>query len=272
MSASASCNAKLCKTGSVAWSIISGTPSGESDGVSLSAVTQLDQNVVAERLLSLCDQYQIVGTWFFSQPSIETSVQQITAHDTRHAIGLSIDESPRGGRSELARQLRREQTLLQRQGISLNSLQISSSSASEHYDLLMKHGISIIGNPPATNAARPSDTAGRALRQLRHGLWTLPTAASVTARSVTGSLCAWWRATSLVLAAAESRGNCHLSIDLGQLSPRSMQWTLISKVMRVQASLRREGRLQIATAATLASQMSTARQPVAAARSILRAA
>ncbi len=262
---------KPADIGSVAWSIHADSPRVESAAVSLNAATRLDQNLIVERLLTLCDQYKIAGTWFFSQPSGEPAIGSIVARSTGHAIGMTIDAGSIGGRSEFARKLRREQALLERRNIDLRSLQVDSTAAGEHYDLLIKQGISIVDCLP-TGATRAAEPSLGSLRQLRHGLWTLPTALPATARGMTGSLCAWWRATSTVLAAADGRKNCHLSIDLAQLSLRGMQWTLLAKVMRVQAGLRREGRLQIATAETFAAQATRVRQPLIAARSILRAA
>ncbi|MDZ4819566.1 MAG: hypothetical protein SGJ20_11390 [Planctomycetota bacterium] len=256
-------------TGKIAWSIDLSADSDYTPESRLHVGQRLEQSANTRRLLDLFDQYQIPATWFVDEAASETPLSNITSRTAGHEVAVSFGQRVvNGPKRQLATALCRSTFAMQKLQHSLRAVQFPSPPSNEQYELLLKNGISVV-RICSGSVGRGADAN---IRPIRHGLWTLPSPVAVTGGHWPGSIRAWWLATAAVLSAAEERRHCHLALDPATLSPRSLGWPLLAKLLRVQSGLRREGRLEIATVSALVERLMSKQHSGVGARSILRAA
>jgi hypothetical protein len=219
----------------------------------------------------LFDLYEIPATWGAAEPAATEVVEEILAAQGPHEIALLGNAAWVGaaaGRPHFAGELARRVTAARAMGLGLRALLLAATRVPrEHYDLLIKHQMSVVRQPRATALRALGDLQPL---PLRHGLWESP-AACVLPRL--GPI--WGRggvlARTAVRKAIASRGVAHVAFDVAALAADDPRMQAVEGLLRYVARSCGRGALRAATLSQLAEDWS---RPHAAnpARSILRAA
>ncbi len=244
-----------------------------SNGNDATAASTAARDEVCRRLVELFVRYQFPATWFAAEPASWTGRSVLPYSGPSHEIALlgSADwANPGVARGQFAAELDRRLLAARAAGVSVTTLALSGGALSEHHDLLVKQGISMIR--PASIGLRqrgwmPQPSA------LRHGLWQTPVCVQIPSPQT-------WLPLSLVLfwirramrQAAESSAVLHLSIDAARLAVgQERGFKMLERAFHLARHWQLKGQLSAGTLAQLALRLGRRRRS-SPARSILRKA
>jgi hypothetical protein len=230
----------------------------------------------ARQLVDLLSGEGRAVTWATSDPVNSQAVGWAIEADCGHEAALltGVDWSGHAnGRSRFAAEFLRRKQRAEQAGVSLSTLAVGGELPREHFELLVRQGITAI------RADRGSETTGQRHRapapgitSLRYGLWQLSADVRLSGGGwLSGSIAARriCRAIDRRIAAGIAG---HLAIDAPALAARSnCKFSGLKSVLRHIERRHREGTLQVGTIAATVARLAPARTGRAA-QSILRAA
>lgn len=228
-------------------------------------------DAVLTRLLELFDLYEVAATWAATEPAGSDALARVRETDAGHEPALLGEPTWVGlaaGRTRFAQELARRVEAATNLGITLCTLAVCHARVPrEHYDLLVKHGVSVV-RQERTGGGR--SLAALQPQTLRHGVWEIPSAVTLPD---TG---AWFGKGSVagrnaVRKAIALTGLAHITLNLAGLAAHDPRLQAVESVLRCAARAVGRGVLRTATLGRLAHEW-LAPQKNAPARSILRVA
>ena len=232
-------------------------------------------NRVTDWLLEAFARHSVRATWAVADPVHSAVSGQIAAHLPGHEIAVLGDASwvgEQAGRSRFARELSRRFLGARNSGIAASSLVPRVAVDGDHYDLLMKLGITAVSEPTHTSRA-PADSAPQAVR---YGVWQIGIQHALTDHSVWRQF-AWIRNNRFSLRrrirqTASSSQVFHLFVSAARLSELGgKSLNSLDRVLRLVERMSERQRLEIVTLSQIADRLSEVPK-TSPARSILRPA
>ncbi|MBW3595970.1 MAG: hypothetical protein KY475_01695 [Planctomycetes bacterium] len=227
------------------------------------------RDATVTRLLELLDRYAVPATWALPAPGKCTIAPRVLESGASHEIAILGDARWVGqtaGRGRFALELARRASEARDAGFTVRGLAVTGAQVPrDHYDLLVKHGISAV--------RQPRSVPGRRLRHLqpqslRHGVMEIPPSAVVPESRRWLSRGAGRVAIVRAAAAAEV---AHLVVDAARCATDDPRLRAVESALRDICRRCGDGTLRVATLDDLAEE-ATAAAPAVRARSILRAA
>jgi hypothetical protein len=241
-------------------------------------------------LLERIHQHATPVTWAFSDPAgTSLARRRIAGEMPQQEIALLIDQTSRFengsldlielSRSELVRGVARRLQLAAAAGISITSLAVRGAWNPQHFDLLTKHGITMIRSRgaelnPAHSKARHgiSRLDGAGARAVCYGLWQVPVSIVVHGGGWMSNTLQSLRLVRIINRTAARGGLCHVQIDAAALAAGDVSQGLhtVDRLLRCLDHWRTAGRIRVETLRATAQRLLPKRSE--SAHSILRAA
>jgi hypothetical protein len=226
------------------------------------------------RLLETLSGYQIPATWAVDEPAASPATAAIRSVRGGHEIAIGGHAGWLGNRvprTQFGRELASRTIAARAEGLTVSSLVVAAGQLGDHYDLMIKQGLSAIQQAelePARSSARRGQPATP-----RFGLWSF----GVSCRLPGGSRL--WpggggtsRARRAIDRAIRDRALVQLLIDARELASRgSSAERVVERVLQHAAQRRRSGQLDVITLASTAKLL-TDQCTSRPSRSILRPA
>ena len=235
------------------------------------ALSERSLDLVTPTLLNLFERYDIAATWALADPAVSAATEGIMSGQPDHEIAVLGDPTwvgPTAGRQRFSRELARRYQSARAAGVSVSTLALRNIDRMCHFDLLVKHGVSIVRGSQL-NGLTHSLHSGPV--PMRFGVWNLAPNCVLPATRWT------WRADHglstaqrAIRSAIRSHNTVHLMIDaagLGETGRRGFR--MVERLLRHIADRRDRRQLESATLAAMARMLTPCRteQPT---RSILR--
>ncbi len=239
--------------------------------IDVSLAEQRALEAVANQLIDLVSQRDLLATWAVSDPAISALRPRIEQLRRGHELALLGDATWVGreaGRARFARELTRRMNTARQAGISLRTLVLRTNLPTEHCDLAIKEGLHAARQPIAERVS----VRGPRIQTLRYGLWGFPASISLpgASRWLLGGDGARAARFEIDKAIAE-RCHVHLSLEIARLALRGSAVRVVERVLDHVTRRRKSGLLQVATIGKIAERLSQDNQGQPS-RSILRPA
>jgi hypothetical protein len=232
---------------------------------------QKDLANLTGQLIELMDRHRLPATWAVSDPTHSAATSHILRSSVPHELAILGDATwlgPMAGRTRFARELSRRVAQARSAGLAVHTLVPRVASIEPDVDLVVKQQITAIAGINTLPTATPATSSPRALH---FGVWEIPVAGMLPARSGWFSTGGWsiWRR---IRAAAKDARIFHLLIDAplvceeGRATQKTITW-LMERV----ATLRDRGLVRVETLRATAARLSDV-PAVKPQRSILRRA
>jgi hypothetical protein len=232
-------------------------------------------DLTARTLVDLLSGEQRAVTWVSGDPAASRATGWAVAADCGHEAALLIAGDWSGhesGRSRFAAEFLRRKRAAEQAGIRLTTLVAPDGAPREHFELLVRQGISAIRSDRAveTKDVRNRGTAG-GVTSLRYGLWQFTSAMRWAGGGWLADQLAARRICRAIDRAIATGMAIHLVIDAPRLAMRPRgQFNGLTRILRHIERREREC-LQVATIGEMVARLSTQRT-VRSAQSVLRAA
>ena len=223
-----------------------------------------------KKLLGVFASARMPATWAVRDPGRSPACTPIVQSAVEHEIAILGDTSWIGaeaGRTRFARELSQRVALARQAGMNVTSLVSRVAPVREHFDLVVKQGVSAVAGIEQSTAARLLQPTPRALH---FGVWDLPASQRLPMPA------SWFSGRRALVrkirAAAHDAATFHLIIDAAaELATRGGVDHLARTTGRI-AELRDRGLLQVETLAQTASRLSAVPAAVPQRSILLRAA
>jgi hypothetical protein len=230
----------------------------------------------ARQLVDLLSGEGHAVTWVASDPVNLQAVGWAIEANCGHEVALLAGADWSGqanGRSRFATEFLRRKQRAERAGISLTTLAVGGENPREHFELLVRQGITAIR---ADRSAEPNGRRHRApspgIGTLRYGLWQLSADVRLSGGGWLSECIAARRICRTIDRRIAAGIAGHLAIDAPALAARSNgKLSALKTVLRHIERRQREGTLQVGTIAATVARLAPARTSRSA-QSILRAA
>jgi hypothetical protein len=215
-------------------------------------------------------------TWVASDPVNSQAVGWAIETDCGHEVALLASADWAGhanGRSRFAAEFLRQKQRAKQAGISFSTVAVGGEMPREHFELLVRHGITAIraDHTAETNSARHRAPAS-GISSLRYGLWQISIDMRLSGGGWLSDRIAARRICRAIDRRIAARTASHLAIDAPGLAIRSNgKLAGLKTVLRHIERRQREGTLLVGTIAETIAQLAPARTSHSA-QSILRAA
>ena len=228
------------------------------------------------RLIDILSSERRSVTLAAADPADSQEIRSAIDANSGHEAALVAGPTCSGfenGRSRFAAELLRRKQRAQQAGIAITSLTASDGVPREHFELLVRQGITAIRTDrSAGSKSARHRSAASGIRLVRYGLWQLAGGLQfagggwLAEQLAAGRIC---RAIDRGIAAGTAN---HLTIDAASLAERtSSKLGGLKIVLRHLERREREGTLKVGTIAEIVARLAPARSSRSA-RSILRAA
>jgi hypothetical protein len=229
------------------------------------------------RLLKLLDQYHLPATWAVADPAVSAATETLLASETGHEVAVLGEPTWVGseaGRMRFGRELARRVAHGRAAGLNISTLALRGTELTDHLDLLVKHGISVLRGEYREMSTRWfSQPVCQAPAALRFGLWDIPASYRLPGDS------RWKlggggrrRGRKGIDAAIADRSVFHLQVDALEFTERGhMAEHALECVLKHAALRKRENAIEFETLSGVARKLAGERTSVPA-RSILHAA
>lgn len=241
------------------------------------AAADRGETATLTRLLELFDLYDVPATWAAPDPAKAALRDRILAAEVGHEFAILGDAAWVGataGRRCFATELAHRTVAARSAGLAIASLVVQDAVVPrEHYDLLIKHNITVVRQPRrAANRWLADDQP----RPLRHGVWETPPSIVMPRSGAFARHAKLWghgagAVRSVTQRAVKLSCLAHLALDAGRLTREDPRLQAVENVLRFVARRCGRGALRTATLAPLAREWSSPARTFPA-RSILRAA
>ncbi len=219
------------------------------------------------QLIELFDRHRVRATWAVADPIVSAATERLQSSHVPHEIAVLGDATwagPHAARGRFAGELSRRVLRARAAGLAVSSLAMVEPIPTDHYDLLLKQGITAVRAPGQANT-------GRVPQSLRYRLWQLPVSHRLPAANRWFAAGSWAAQRGLRRAAAQ-QSLYHLEIDAPRLGGRgSSALRSLERLLRQAARLQQQRRVEILTMAETVARLS-ATPSVVPARSVLRKA
>jgi hypothetical protein len=198
---------------------------------------------LTDNLVRLMAGYRMPATWAVGDPAYSAATSSILSSGVEHEMAVLGDRSWLGrtaGRPRFARELARRVHHARHLGIPISSLIPRGAKVDDHFDLLVKNGVTAIGG------MSPDERRPMSPRALRFGLWEWPRTSCLPMQS------RWFsgaRTLARRIRKSVSAGDWfHLLVDLPAISQESAtaERTVVRLLRRV-AVLRDRGDISVVT-------------------------
>jgi hypothetical protein len=226
---------------------------------------------ITGRLVDLVGKHSHSATWAVADPAVSAATERVMglgAPQEMAVLGDATWVGPIAGRGRFARELQRRVTAGRAAGLNISTLVLRDCQLGEHWELLVKHGLSVLcemrGGKAAPAEERPV--------VLHYGLTSVPVSLVAPLRRRWLSRVPVGEARRGIDRAAAGCGLFHLAINALALAGRGPAGLRqLDRVLRHADARRREGTLSIETLSAAARHWSDVPR-AAPAQSILRAA
>ncbi len=213
-----------------------------------------------DRLVAMAGSSKLPVTWGVSPQDMETMYDRLGANREHHELALLGDATwlgSNGSRGTMVRVLNAAAEAGETIGQAPTSLLLSGVPLEADFDLLAKHGINIVGRdvPAAVNAkGSRGSSRGGSLRTLRFGVWEFPATIALPRASSRFSLLGG--NMHRVIERAGERGELvHIAVDGPALLKNATELRALERLMERLATMRQQGRMQVQTLSSIASQL-----------------
>jgi hypothetical protein len=226
----------------------------------------------ADRIAELLLRHGIAATWVVADPAESASIGRLVASPAGHEVALWGDASWAGktaGRLHFGRELARHLAAAREQGAAVSTLAVSEVHLEQHFDLVVKHGLTAVRHerPTSSRAATARPDA------LRHGLWSFPVTCRLPGASRWLPGGGGGRAiVGLIDRAIGEHELVHVTVDARTLAERGpAAERVLDKVLSCAVQRQSVGALRVSTIAGAVAAL-TGQYQTRPSRSILRAA
>jgi hypothetical protein len=245
----------------------------EAEGEPLGLGEQRSLDEMARRLANLLARHSLAATWGAADPAGSAIGERLVSLDAGHEIAVLGDATWIGreaGRTSFGRELARRTARSRGTGMRVSTLMLKGTKLDEHYDLAIKHGITVVRQAVGFDASHASRLQPQTVR---FGLWSFPVSVALpgTSRCLPGGG-GKRTARATIDRAIAACGLIQLAIDAPRLAARGhAAERVVERVLEHVARRRRQGTLEVVTLSEAAGKL-RAGHPSRPSRSILRPA
>lgn len=238
---------------------------------SLEVVNSQTASQAAARLFELFGQYNLPVTWAADLYQFRNITRLMRQQSLPHELAILGDSSwvsPSGNRLMFCRQLSDRMRGARDERSPVTSLVLSDVDLCDHFDLLVKHRISMVRPAPHTGPLVPGQLQPKSTR---FGVWQAPTATQLAASAPPG----WWSDIKLRRAlkrCGHGGGIMHLAVNAEQMGTETGDFGQLERICKLASQQKEQGNLTCLTLQQLAQQAQRHWQHHGVARQIEHAA